>query len=89
MRVSLLKNSANTRHLAEICREIQPRTWHVETEAELEPGWFQGCRVVGLSAGASTPDWVVEGVASWLRDLSPEGEREGRSAALDAVKSRV
>src|SRR5574337_2131454 len=45
------KNSANTRHLAEICREIQPRTWHVETEAELRPEWFEGCRAVGLSAG--------------------------------------
>jgi 4-hydroxy-3-methylbut-2-enyl diphosphate reductase len=61
------KNSANTRHLAEICKEIQPRTWHVETEAELRPEWFTGCRLVGLSAGASTPDWVVEGVAGWLR----------------------
>lgn len=64
------KNSANTRHLAEICKTIQPRTWHVETEAELLPEWFSGCRVVGLSAGASTPDWVVEGVAAWLRGLA-------------------
>jgi 4-hydroxy-3-methylbut-2-en-1-yl diphosphate reductase len=63
------KNSANTRHLAEICRAIQPRTWHVETSDELEAGWFDGCRSVGLSAGASTPDWVVEGVAGWLRAL--------------------
>jgi len=63
------KNSANTRHLAEICREIQPRTWHVETEAELQPEWFAGCRTVGISAGASTPDWVVEGVAAWVREL--------------------
>ncbi|HET8538249.1 MAG TPA: 4-hydroxy-3-methylbut-2-enyl diphosphate reductase [Anaeromyxobacter sp.] len=63
------KNSANTRHLAEICREIQPRTWHVETEDELRPEWFGGCRTVGLSAGASTPDWVVEGVAAWLQAL--------------------
>jgi 4-hydroxy-3-methylbut-2-enyl diphosphate reductase len=63
------KNSANTRHLAEICREIQPRTWHVETEAELEAAWFSGCRTVGLSAGASTPDWLVQGVAGWLRAL--------------------
>jgi 4-hydroxy-3-methylbut-2-enyl diphosphate reductase len=63
------KNSANTRHLAEICRGLQPRTWHVETEAELEPGWFEGCRVVGISAGASTPDWLVQGVADWLGRL--------------------
>ena len=64
------KNSANTRHLAEICRGIQPRTWHVETEEELQPEWFQGCRLVGVSAGASTPDWVIEGVAGRLRSLA-------------------
>jgi 4-hydroxy-3-methylbut-2-enyl diphosphate reductase len=64
------KNSANTRHLAEICRSIQPRTWHVETEDEIQPAWFDGCRVVGISAGASTPDWVVEGVARRLRALA-------------------
>ncbi len=63
------KNSANTRHLAEICRNIQPRTWHVETEEELQPEWFKGCQLVGISAGASTPDWVVEGVAERLRSL--------------------
>ncbi len=63
------KNSANTRHLAEICRGIQPRTWHVETREELQPEWFRGCRVVGISAGASTPDWVVEGVAERLASL--------------------
>jgi len=63
------RNSANTRHLAEICRALQPRTWHVETEEELQPEWFQGCAVVGISAGASTPDWVVEGVAQRLRTL--------------------
>jgi 4-hydroxy-3-methylbut-2-enyl diphosphate reductase len=63
------KNSANTRHLAEICREIQPRTWHVETEEELRPEWFEGCRVVGVSAGASTPDWVIDGVAARLASI--------------------
>jgi 4-hydroxy-3-methylbut-2-enyl diphosphate reductase len=66
------KNSANTRHLAEICRAIQPRTWHVETEDELCPEWFDGCAVVGVSAGASTPDWVIDGVAARL------GAIEGR-----------
>jgi 4-hydroxy-3-methylbut-2-enyl diphosphate reductase len=41
----------------------------VETEEELQPDWFADCRSVGISAGASTPDWVVEGVASRLRSL--------------------
>ena len=63
------RNSANTRHLAEICRGIQPRTWHVETGDEIQPEWFAGCRSVGVSAGASTPDWVVEGVAERLASL--------------------
>jgi 4-hydroxy-3-methylbut-2-enyl diphosphate reductase len=63
------RNSANTRHLAEICKGIQPRTWHVETADELRPEWFEGCRSVGISAGASTPDWVIEGVAERLRAL--------------------
>ncbi len=63
------RNSANTRHLAEICRGIQGRTWHVETADELQPEWFDGCRVVGVSAGASTPDWVVQAVAERLRSL--------------------
>jgi len=63
------RNSANTHHLAEICRAIQPRTWHVETGDELRAEWFEGCRSVGISAGASTPDWVVDGVAERLRAL--------------------
>jgi 4-hydroxy-3-methylbut-2-enyl diphosphate reductase len=76
------KNSANTRHLAEICRGIQPRTWHVETKEELRPEWFEGCGVVGISAGASTPDWVVEGVAERLATMPP-------STVLDARKPGV
>jgi 4-hydroxy-3-methylbut-2-en-1-yl diphosphate reductase len=63
------RNSANTRHLAEICHEIQPRTWHVETAAEIDPLWLAGCSRVGVSAGASTPGWVVDEVATALRRL--------------------
>ncbi len=66
--------SANTRHLAEICQELQPRTHHVETADELDPSWFSGVEVVGVSAGASTPDWVVEGVVRRLESMaSPTG----------------
>ncbi|NTV81873.1 MAG: 4-hydroxy-3-methylbut-2-enyl diphosphate reductase, partial [Candidatus Aminicenantes bacterium] len=61
--------------LAEICREIQPRTWHVETEAELQPGWFEGCRAVGISAGASTPDNIVGAAILKLEAFASERVR--------------
>jgi 4-hydroxy-3-methylbut-2-en-1-yl diphosphate reductase len=65
------KQSANTRHLAEICSELQPRTYHIETAAEIQADWFKGVETVGVSAGASTPDWVIEDVVSKLEQLAP------------------
>lgn len=55
-------NSANTTRLAQICAEIQPHTHHVETANEIEPDWFQGVETVGITAGASTPRWIIDEV---------------------------
>lgn len=55
-------NSANTNRLAQICSQIQPRTYHVETAEQIEPAWFQGCATVGITAGASTPRWIIDAV---------------------------
>ncbi len=55
------RNSANTCKLAEICRHRVP-TVHIENAAELEPGLFKGMDSVGVTAGASTPDWIIEEV---------------------------
>ena len=57
--------SANTRHLAEIGSEILPpeRVHHVERAEELQADWFAGFDEIGISAGASTPDDVIDGVA--------------------------
>lgn len=65
------KNSANTRRLAEICRSIQPRTHHIEVAGEIDPEWFDGVSKVGITSGASTPDWVVNAVVKKLRSLFP------------------
>ncbi len=65
------RNSANTRRLAELCATRQPRTFHVETAAELDPAWFRGLRVVGVTAGASTPPEQMEAVAERLRGFDP------------------
>jgi 4-hydroxy-3-methylbut-2-enyl diphosphate reductase len=55
-------NSANTNRLAQICQEIQERTHHVETADQIEAAWFSGVSTVGITAGASTPRWIIEEV---------------------------
>jgi 4-hydroxy-3-methylbut-2-enyl diphosphate reductase len=64
-------NSANSRHLAEVCREAGVETHHIETAAELEGQWLTGRERVGITAGASTPDWAVEEVVRCVRGLAP------------------
>ncbi len=61
--------SANTSRLAHICREILPETWHIETADELDPAWFKGVEKVGVTAGASTPGWLIDEVVSRIAEL--------------------
>lgn len=63
------RNSGNTRRLAELCSEAQGRTYHVESAAEIDPRWFGGAKVVGITAGASTPPDQIEAVVSRLKEI--------------------
>ncbi len=63
-------NSANTRRLLEVCAEIQPRTHHIETAAEINPAWFEGAERVGVTAGASTPKWIIDEVVNKIEELN-------------------
>jgi (E)-4-hydroxy-3-methyl-but-2-enyl pyrophosphate reductase len=62
------KKSANTKHLWEICRESKP-SYLVQGSGDLEPVWFDGVKVVGLTAGASTPDYVIDEVEQRLASM--------------------
>ncbi|MDP9236053.1 MAG: 4-hydroxy-3-methylbut-2-enyl diphosphate reductase [Chloroflexota bacterium] len=65
------RESANTRHLAEVAREQGVETYHVESAGEIEAGWLPGHEKVGVAAGASTPDAVIDDVVDRLYALAP------------------
>jgi 4-hydroxy-3-methylbut-2-enyl diphosphate reductase len=65
------RQSSNTRRLAEICHQLQPRTHHVERAEELSADWLQGAQRVAVTAGASTPERVIDQVLRRLRELDP------------------
>lgn len=63
-------NSANTRRLVEVCAEIQPRTHHIETADEIDLVWFVGVERVGVTAGASTPKWIIDEVMQRIESIA-------------------
>lgn len=65
------RHSANTRHLWEICREIEPRSHLVHDSRDLRRTWFEECRTVGVTAGASTPDAMIEEVEAAILEAAP------------------
>lgn len=71
------KNSANTIHLVEICREKNLEAYHIEQASELRPEWFTGKSRVGVTAGASTPDWIIEEVLNQLKQIAHGGMTNG------------
>ena len=52
------RNSANTTRLAQLCEKVCT-TYHIETAQELSPVWLKNSNKVGITAGASTPDWII------------------------------
>jgi 4-hydroxy-3-methylbut-2-enyl diphosphate reductase len=63
------QDSANTRCLARICADTGVATYHIETAAEIDLSWLRGHRRVGITAGASTPDDVIDGVVLALDEV--------------------
>ncbi len=55
------RNSANTTRLAQLCAE-HCVTHHIETVDELQDDWFHNIKKIGITAGASTPDWIIKEV---------------------------
>jgi 4-hydroxy-3-methylbut-2-enyl diphosphate reductase len=64
------KSSSNTKKLFEIAKKYCDRTYHIENEKELDINWFNYDDKVGITAGASTPDWVIHNVINKIKQFS-------------------
>jgi len=87
------KRSSNTRKLTDICRDRGVDTYHIETPDELRMGWLIGRNRVGVTAGASTPDWMIEEVIREIQDFGfkrlskKEPDKKDRQAAETSSES--
>jgi len=58
------KNSSNTKQLHSICKENCEDSYLIENENDLDPKWFENKVLCGITAGASTPDWIIQQVVN-------------------------
>ena len=63
------RSSNNTRELVNTCSRHCAQVHHVQTDADVRAEWFRGVDVVGLTAGTSTPDEVLDTVEARIRQL--------------------
>jgi 4-hydroxy-3-methylbut-2-enyl diphosphate reductase len=66
------RNSSNTNKLVNICRNAGAVVYHIETAEEIQKNWFDYAYKVGITAGASTPDWIIKEVISKMEEINKE-----------------
>jgi len=63
------KNSANTTQLTRLCQSLSVPTYHIETASEIKKDWVRAAKKLGITAGASTPHWIIKDVEKRIRDI--------------------
>jgi len=69
------KNSGNTRRLYQICSKIV-KTYHIENVEEIKKSWFNNRTMVGITAGASTPNWIIENIKRRIEKICESGRKD-------------
>ncbi|HEU4354216.1 MAG TPA: 4-hydroxy-3-methylbut-2-enyl diphosphate reductase [Actinomycetota bacterium] len=78
-------NSSNSNRLAEVARELGTPAFLVDDETEVDPAWLAGAEVVGLTSGASAPEWLV---GRMLAFLAEQGATEVEEVTLAQERLR-
>ncbi len=64
------KNSSNTNQLVKLSQDVCAKVYHIETADEIREEWFRDVESVGITGGASTPQWIIDDVVNKIREIS-------------------
>lgn len=78
------KDSSNTKKLFQISKNVNNNTYLIENAMDLDKKWFEAAAVAGVSAGASTPDWIIEEV---IKEMEEMKETMGMAEAAESKKT--
>ena len=81
------RQSSNTKRLAEICRESCPNVWLIERAEDLERSQMPQVDMVGITAGASTPAWIIKEVYDKMSDEIMEIEKSFAEMLEESIKT--
>ena len=64
--------SANSKRLTELAKQINKHTYQVTSAEDINSDWFENINSVGISAGASTPDYIIKEVTNRIKEIDKE-----------------
>ncbi|MCX7834627.1 MAG: 4-hydroxy-3-methylbut-2-enyl diphosphate reductase [bacterium] len=76
--------SSNTKYLHSVCKSINPNSYHIEDETEIDFHWFDGIHSIGITGSASTPPWMLEQIKAIL-----EHQLNGKHSLEEGVSEIV
>jgi 4-hydroxy-3-methylbut-2-enyl diphosphate reductase len=79
------RNSSNSNRLVEVARAGGVESFLIDDETDIDEGWLEGVRVVGITSGASAPEKLVERVCDWFRERGVERIEPFQSVHEDVV----
>ncbi|MCZ7624825.1 MAG: 4-hydroxy-3-methylbut-2-enyl diphosphate reductase [Candidatus Methylomirabilis sp.] len=78
------QNSSNSKRLIEVAKGVGVQAYLIDDVSEINPAWLKGTRVIGVTAGASAPEHLVQGVVSYFKELGVTNIEE-----IEPIKEEV